>query len=134
IVIQFRRAPLMFLREQVGPQQQANRLTIHIQPDERITLSFQAKRPGPVLELVPVELQFAYNELEGTSAGTGYETLIYDCMIGDSMPFHRADMVEEAWKVVTPILDVWQALPPREFPNYAAGSWGPASAATLIER
>jgi len=130
IVVQFRRVPLRLTAEDSGLQ--PNRLTIHIQPDERITLSFQAKRPGPVLQLVPVELQFAYNELEGDSAGTGYETLIYDCMTGDSMPFHRADMVEEAWKVVTPILDVWKALPPRDFPNYAAGSWGPESAEALI--
>jgi glucose-6-phosphate 1-dehydrogenase len=133
IIIQFRRAPLRLAGEEAGMQ--PNRLTIHIQPDERITLSFQAKRPGPVLELAPVELQFAYNELEGgRTAGTGYETLLYDCMIGDSMPFHRADMVEEAWKVVTPILDVWKALPARDFPNYAAGSWGPKAANTLIER
>jgi len=132
IVIQFRRVPLRLCADDVTMP--PNRLTIHIQPDERITLSFQAKRPGPGLRLAPVELQFAYNELEGRTAGTGYETLIYDCMTGDSMPFHRADMVEEAWKVVTPILDVWKALPPRDFPNYAAGSWGPKSAEALMAR
>jgi glucose-6-phosphate 1-dehydrogenase len=132
IVIQFRRVPLRLCPDDVAMQ--PNRLTIHIQPDERITLSFQAKRPGPGLELAPVELQFAYNELEGQTAGTGYETLIYDCLTGDSMPFHRADMVEEAWKVVTPILDVWKALPPRDFPNYASGSWGPKSAEGLMTR
>jgi glucose-6-phosphate 1-dehydrogenase len=132
IVIQFRRVPLRLCPEDTALP--PNRLTIHIQPDERITLSFQAKRPGPGLDLAPVQLQFAYNELEGHAAGTGYETLLYDCMIGDSMPFHRADMVEEAWKVVTPILDVWRALPPRDFPNYAAGSWGPANAEALLTR
>ncbi len=132
IVIQFRRAPLMFLREQVGPQQRANRLTIHIQPDERITVQFQAKCPGPTIRLAPVEMQFAYSDLDGNSAGTGYETLLYDCMIGDSMLFHRDDMVEEAWKVATPILDVWRALPPRDFPNYEAGTWGPKSSDALI--
>lgn len=132
IVIQFRRVPLRLAPDEAAME--PNRLTIHVQPDERITLSFQAKRPGPVFELAPVELQFAYSDLEGHTAGTGYETLIYDCMIGDSMPFHRADMVEEAWKVVTPILEVWKALPPRDFPNYAAGSWGPKAADSLIER
>jgi glucose-6-phosphate 1-dehydrogenase len=132
IAIQFRRAPLTLLPSESG--QQPNRLVIHIQPDERITLSFQAKMPGPVLQLVPVELQFSYKQLGGDSQATGYETLIYDCMVGDSTQFHRADMVEEAWKVVTPVLDVWQALRPRDFPNYAAGTWGPAAADALLER
>ena len=132
IVIQFRRAPLTLLPGECG--QQPNQLVIHIQPDERITLSFQAKVPGPVLRLAPVELQFSYRDLGEDSGATGYETLIYDCMIGDSTQFHRADMVEEAWKVVTPILDVWQALAPRDFPNYPAGSWGPSAADTLLER
>jgi glucose-6-phosphate 1-dehydrogenase len=132
IVIQFRRAPLTLLPGDRG--QQRNRLIIHVQPDERITLSFQAKMPGPVLQLAPVELEFSYKQLGGDSQATGYETLIYDCMVGDSTQFHRADMVEEAWKVVTPILDVWQALPPRDFPNYAAGTWGPAAADALLER
>jgi len=133
IVIQFRRAPLTLLRDTNG-EQLPNRLTIHIQPDERIALRFQAKIPGPSMRMTPVEMEFAYNDLEGNSPSTGYETLIYDCMIGDSMLFHRADMVEEAWKVVTPILDVWQALPPREFPNYPSGSWGPKSGEELIAR
>ena len=132
VVIQFRRAPLTLLPDECG--QQPNRLTLHIQPDERITLSFQAKRPGPVLRLAPVQLEFAYRDLDGRAAGTGYETLLYDCLIGDPMPFHRADMVEEAWRVVTPVLDVWQALPPREFPNYAAGTWGPKAAEELLAR
>jgi glucose-6-phosphate 1-dehydrogenase len=131
IVIQFRRVPLLLFphgAEQLAP----NRLTVHIQPDERITLRFQAKQPGPAMQLVPVEMEFRYGDLGGDSAATGYETLIYDCMIGDSTLFHRADMVEAAWKVATPILDVWKALPPRDFPNYAAGTWGPAAADDLI--
>jgi len=133
IVIEFRRAPLMFLREQMGPQQRPNRLTINVQPDERINLRFQAKSPGPSMRLAPVEMQFKCSDLEGDQiAGTGYETLLYDCMIGDPILFHRADMVEEAWKVASPILDVWQALRPRDFPNYEAGSWGPKSATELI--
>jgi glucose-6-phosphate 1-dehydrogenase len=132
VVIQFRRAPLTLLPDECG--QQPNRLTLHIQPDERITLSFQAKRPGPVLRLAPVQLEFAYRDLDGRVEGTGYETLLYDCLIGDPMPFHRADMVEEAWRVVTPVLDIWHALPPREFPNYAAGTWGPRAAEDLLTR
>jgi glucose-6-phosphate 1-dehydrogenase len=133
IVVQFRRAPLALLPPEAGPQQ-PNRLTIHIQPDERITLRIEAKRPGPHLRMVPVELQFAYQDLEGDSRSTGYETLLYDCMVGDPMLFHRADMVEAAWTVVMPVLEAWAAAPPRDFPNYAAGSWGPEAADRLLTR
>ncbi|MGH9496360.1 MAG: hypothetical protein ACRD3B_15275, partial [Candidatus Sulfotelmatobacter sp.] len=69
-----------------------------------------------------------------TTPSTGYETLIYDCMMGDPTLFQRADMVEAAWAVVQPILDVWKALPPRDFPNYSAGAWGPAQADELLRR
>ncbi|MCV4714045.1 glucose-6-phosphate dehydrogenase, partial [Escherichia coli] len=65
---------------------------------------------------------------------TGYERLLFDCMIGDATLFQRADMVEASWKIVTPILDVWQAIPARDFPNYSAGSWGPAEADELLAR
>ena len=132
ITIQFRRAPLLLLP--AAQQQAPNRLTIHVQPDERISIHFHAKCPGPVVRVTPVEMSFAYSDLAGESRSTGYETLIYDCMIGDSMLFHRADMIDAAWRVATPILDVWAAEPPTDFPNYAAGTWGPASAEELITR
>jgi glucose-6-phosphate 1-dehydrogenase len=134
IVIQFRRAPLLLLRDTAAEQVQPNRLTIHVQPDERITLRFQAKQPGPAIHLVPVDMEFAYSQLGALGPSTGYETLLYDCMIGDSTLFHRDDMVEAAWQVATPILDVWKALPPRDFPNYPAGTWGPSAADALINR
>jgi len=79
-------------------------------------------------------MNFCYGDLGESVLSTGYETLLYDVMIGDATLFHRADMVEAAWKVATPILDVWGALPPRDFPNYDAGSWGPAAGAKLLER
>ena len=63
---------------------------------------------------------------------TGYETLIYDCMNGDATLFKRADHIELGWDIVQPVLDVWHALPPRDFPNYAAGTWGPAAADLLV--
>ncbi|HXE71970.1 MAG TPA: glucose-6-phosphate dehydrogenase [Candidatus Nitrosotenuis sp.] len=128
ITLQFKRAPLPLLQ---GID--ANLLTIHIQPDERITLYFQAKRPGPRVSLAPVELQFAYNDLEGETVGTGYETLLYDVMVGDASLFHRADMVEAAWRVVTPVLESWAATP-EVFPNYEAGSWGPALSDQMLAR
>jgi len=81
-----------------------------------------------------VEMDFEYADYFGTQPSTGYETLLYDCMIGDATLFQRADNVELGWSVVTPILDVWKALPPRSFPNYAAGTWGPKEAFDLLER
>jgi len=132
VVVQFRRAPLPLLP--TDTMQHANRITISIQPDERIELRFQAKRPGPGLELAQVEMAFTYAELGGDRMSTGYETLLHDAMRGDPMLFLRRDMVEEAWRAVAPILDVWQALRPRDFPNYPAGSWGPKAAEELVAR
>ena len=80
------------------------------------------------MRLANVDMAFRYADLAPTALSTGYETLLYDCMVGDATLFHRSDMVEAAWSVATPILDMWKALPPRDFPNYTAGSWGPSSA------
>ena len=132
IVIQFRRAPLALLPTET--MQHANRLTIQVQPQERIQLRFQAKRPGPGNHLAQVEMAFNYDDLGSDGRATGYETLIHDCMVGNRMLFLRADMVEESWDVLTPVIDLWQALPPRDFPNYAAGSWGPEAAAQMLIR
>jgi glucose-6-phosphate 1-dehydrogenase len=111
-----------------------NRLVIHIQPDEAISLSFSAKIPGPQLRLGTVDMRFAYKDYFGERPSTGYERLLYDCMTGDATLFQRWDMVEAGWSVVGPILDVWKALPPRDFPNYASGSWGPKEADDLMTR
>ena len=134
IVVQFRRAPLTLLRGWDGNAPEANRLVIHVQPDERITLHFHAKCPGPIIRLAPVEMNFAYDQLEGSSHSTGYETLIYDCMIGDQSLFHRDDMVEAAWRIATPVLQQWESDRKAGFPNYAAGSWGPDAGAALLTR
>ena len=133
IVIQFRRPPLMLFDGAVDGIE-PNRLVIHVQPDEGIEIQMKAKRPGPEVALTTVKLNFSYRDFGETTAATGYERLLYDAMVGDTTLFHRADMVEAAWKIATPVLDVWQSLPPREFPNYAAGSNGPADANELIER
>jgi len=132
IVIQFRQAPLPLVPMET--MQHANRLTIQVAPEERIQLRFQAKSPGPGMRLSQVEMAFSYRDLGGDGLATGYETLLHDCMIGERMLFLRADMVEEAWDVLTPVLDLWKALPPRDFPNYAAGSWGPVGADELLAR
>jgi glucose-6-phosphate 1-dehydrogenase len=110
----------------------ANLLVLQTQPEERITLGLAAKVPGPRVRLGNVMMDFNYVDAFGKAPQTGYETLLYDCMNGDQTLFQRADQIEAAWSVVEPILDVWKALPPKEFPNYAAGSWGPPEAQDLL--
>jgi glucose-6-phosphate 1-dehydrogenase len=134
IVIQFRRTPFVLFRNTAVKNVETNRLVIHIQPDEGISLSFGAKVPGAVMRLGLVNMDFDYKSYFGVEHGTGYERLLRDCMVGDATLFQRADMVEAGWNVIQPILDVWHALPPRGFPNYAAGSWGPLEAEELLER
>jgi glucose-6-phosphate 1-dehydrogenase len=81
-----------------------------------------------------VDMDFNYVEHFGKQMSTGYERLLLDCMTGDATLFQRADMVEASWSIVTPILEVWSAVPPRDFPNYPSGSWGPDDADELLRR
>jgi glucose-6-phosphate 1-dehydrogenase len=134
IAIQFKRAPFVLFRNTAVERLMPNRLIMHLQPDEGISLSFGAKIPGAVVRLGTVNMDFRYKDYFGTTPSTGYERLLYDCMLGDATLFQRSDMVESSWNVVAPVLDVWQALPPRKFPNYAAGTWGPAEADEMLER
>jgi glucose-6-phosphate 1-dehydrogenase len=134
ITIQFKRAPFMLFRDTPVDKLITNRLVIHIQPDEGISMHFGAKVPGPVVKLGDVDMDFNYVDYFGKTTSTGYERLLYDCMTGDATLFQRADMVEAAWRVVSPIIDIWNALPARHFPNYASGTWGPKEADELLER
>lgn len=134
VAIQFKKAPFMLFRKTPVHQLTTNRLVLHLQPDEGISLRFGAKVPGPLMRLGPVDMSFKYAETFGSTPSTGYERLLYDCMTGDATLFQRADMVEAGWSVVAPILDVWKALPPRSFPNYAAGTWGPQEADELMSQ
>jgi glucose-6-phosphate 1-dehydrogenase len=134
ITIQFKRAPFILFRKTAVDRLTPNQLILHIQPDEGISLRFDAKVPGPLVRLGAVNMDFRYTDYFGSTPSTGYERLLYDCMIGDATLFQRADMVEAGWSVVDPLLDVWKALPPRQFPNYAAGTWGPKEADALLER
>jgi glucose-6-phosphate 1-dehydrogenase len=133
IAIHFKRMPFELFRNAPFRTLHTNTLVIQIQPVEGISLSFGAKIPGPLLRVGSVEMSFEYSKYFGADAYTGYEVLLYDCMIGDATLFQRADMVEAGWRVVDPVLDVWRALPPRKFPNYASGSWGPAEADQLLQ-
>ena len=133
ITIQFKRTPFEIFRNS-PVHKHSNQLVMQIQPVEGISLSFGAKVPGPVLRVGSVDMSFEYTKYFGADAYTGYEVLIYECMIGDATLFQRADMVEAGWSIVDPILDVWQALPPRRFPNYPSGTWGPADSDELLAR
>lgn len=134
VAIQFRRAPFVLFRDTPVEKLTANSLIIHIQPDEGISLKFGAKVPGAIMNLGTVEMDFNYVDYFGSTPSTGYERLIHDCMIGDATLFQRADMVEAGWSVIQPLIDVWKALPPRSFPNYPAGSWGPKESDDLLAR
>jgi glucose-6-phosphate 1-dehydrogenase len=134
IVVQFKQAPNMMFRDSLLRREQVppNTLVLRIQPNEGIGMSFNAKVPSPIPQISPVEMDFSYSDYFGDGPTTGYETLLYECMNSDPTLFKRADVIETGWELVEPILDVWHALPPRNFPNYAAGSWGPHAAEELI--
>ena len=134
IAIRFKEAPYSLFRNTPVDKLGANWLIIQVQPDEGIRLSFNAKRPGTAMDLDGVALDFKYTDWFKQEPAIGYETLIYDCLIGDATLFQRADQVEGAWKVVQPALDDWAAHAPTDFPNYAAGSPGPAVADDMLRR
>ena len=134
IAIQFKRAPLAMFRHTPVECMQPNWLVLRIQPREGISLQFEAKVPGPRVQLGTVKMDFCYAEYFGQSPSTGYETLLYDCMIGDATLFHRADIVEAGWELVAPILAAWRDGSGAPLSEYASGTWGPADADGLLLR
>ncbi len=135
ITIQFKEAPkLAFPAEVTAESWGSNRLTINIQPAMDIRLSFQAKRPGQVLDLDPVEMVFSFKGAYEGQEPEAYETLLLDVMLGDATLFMRADQVEAAWRAVTPILEHWEGHKLAELPTYAPGSWGPDAAHELLTK
>ncbi|MEM7758863.1 MAG: glucose-6-phosphate dehydrogenase [Cyanobacteria bacterium P01_A01_bin.40] len=134
IAIQFKQPPSLLFRDTPVEQLTSNFLVLRIQPNEGITMQFGAKIPGPTMEMGTVGMNFCYSDYFNSNPTTGYETLIYDCAIGDATLFQRSDNVELGWSVVKPMLDVWQNLPHGNFPNYEAGSWGPIEADQLLTR
>jgi len=133
IAIQFKDVPLRLFRDSAGDPA-PNVLALRIQPDEGIMLRFAAKVPGLGLDVRTVNMDFAYDTSFVVDSPDAYETLILDALLGDASLFTRADEVEAAWAVVTPIIHGWAEMPAPHFPNYAAGSWGPEAADQLIER
>ena len=134
IAIRFHQAPIALFRDVHLERMSPNWMILRIQPDEGIALEFAAKHPGPTVRLNTVSMDFAYESFFKTAPNTGYETLLYDCMIGDATLFQRADNVEGGWQAVQPILDAWAETAPKDFPNYVAGGNGPAAADELLTR
>jgi glucose-6-phosphate 1-dehydrogenase len=132
VLIQFRPVPHQSFPSSAVLDWQPNRLLIRIQPEESIVLRFQAKQPGPAMRLSPVEMRFCYRDAFQATPPEAYETLLLDVILGDATLFMRADQVEAAWSVVTPILEGWESVAPVDFPNYQAGTWGPEAAEALI--
>ena len=133
IVINFKRAPFAMFRDTPVNRLAQNLLVLRIQPDEGASLQFNAKIPGPTIRIDGVRMDFDYKDYFDTAPSTGYETLIYDCMIGDPTLFQRADNIETGWRVVQPILDVWRETG-EGLTWYEAGSEGPDAAAELLAR
>jgi glucose-6-phosphate 1-dehydrogenase len=123
-----------------GETVEPNVLTLRVQPDDGVTLRFEAKVPGaayaltPEIEVTPVDMNFSYNDAFGQASSPAYETLLLDCMLGDATLFTRSDEVEAGWRITDPLLEYWAQNPAEHMPTYAAGSWGPPEADALLEK
>ena len=134
IAITFKTPPIALFRKAGVLGQEPNALILRIQPDEGIALRIGAKEPGPSMRVEPVKMDFRYSEFFGEKTPDAYERLLLDALNGDPTLFARRDEVEAAWELVTAVLDVWRDSPPRDLPNYEAGTWGPEAAMELLAR
>jgi glucose-6-phosphate 1-dehydrogenase len=134
IVIQFKQAPLTLFHGTPVECLTDNDLALNIQPEEGASLRFGAKVPGPAMRIADVEMRFNYGDYFHAVPSNGYETLLYDCMMGDASLFQRADTIELAWAIIQPVLDLWADDRVNRLPQYGAGSDGPAESNALIER
>ncbi|HEX9472420.1 MAG TPA: glucose-6-phosphate dehydrogenase, partial [Bradyrhizobium sp.] len=134
IAIKFKEVPFKMFSCTPVDQLSQNYLVISVEPTEGISLQFNTKVPGPTITIDGVEMKFRYKDYFKAEPSTGYETLIYDCMIGDNILFQRADSVEAGWKAVQPFLDAWKKAGARGLEFYKAGSEGPLGADELLKR
>jgi len=132
IKVHFKRTPQAIFAKTPDDDIEPNVITLRVQPNEGIAMSFAAKQPGSQMKAVPVRMNFAYQDAFGGQAPVAYETLLLDAMRGDPTLFTRGDETENQWRIITPIEEVWQDLPAPQFPNYDAGSDGPEEANRLI--
>lgn len=134
IAIKFKQAPFAMFRDTPVDRLAQNFLVLGIAPGECISLKFNAKIPGPSISLTGVGMTFRYEDYFDAAPSTGYETLLYDCMIGDAILFQRADGIEAGWRVVQPFLDAWRNAGGNGLAAYRAGSEGPSEADALLAR
>jgi glucose-6-phosphate 1-dehydrogenase len=134
VAIKFKRAPFAMFRDTPVEELAENYLVIGVEPTEGIALRFNTKVPGPTIAIDGVEMKFRYKDYFKAEPATGYETLIYDCMIGDNILFQRADSVEAGWRAVQPFLDAWKKAGKSGLARYEPGSEGPNEAETLLKR
>jgi glucose-6-phosphate 1-dehydrogenase len=134
VAIKFRQAPFAMFRETPVDRLSQNFLVMSIQPEECIGLQFNAKVPGPTIAIAGVGMTFKYEDYFDAAPSTGYETLIYDCMVGDAILFQRADGIEAGWRAVQPFLDAWRDRGANGLAIYKAGTEGPSEAESLLAR
>lgn len=134
VAIKFKQAPFAMFRDTSVERLSQNYLVISVEPTEGIALQFNTKVPGPSIAIDGVEMKFNYKDYFKAEPSTGYETLIYDCMIGDNILYQRADSVEAGWRAVQPFLDAWKKAGSEGLQTYKAGSEGPDCADELLKR
>jgi glucose-6-phosphate 1-dehydrogenase len=134
IAVHLKRTPQALFARTPDDEIEPNVIVLRIQPDEGITITFGAKSPGTEMRTGTVHMDFCYRTAFGTRAPSAYETLLLDVMRGDATLFTRRDGVEAQWRLITPIVEAWAKQPPPSFPNYKAGSDGPAAADELVAR
>ncbi len=134
IAIQMRRPPLEIFRRVTPTSVAPNLLIINVQPEEGISVRFEAKLPGTKMQLAPVMMSFRYGTAFGGSVPEAYETLLLDAMLGDPTLFARHDFVERSWELITPVHEQWKKDNAASIPTYEAGEWAPREADELMAR
>jgi glucose-6-phosphate 1-dehydrogenase len=132
IAIQFRKPPLHIFKRASPTPIASNLLIVNVQPDEGISVRFEAKLPGTRMQLAPVMMNFRYGSAFGRAVPEAYETLLLDAMLGDATLFARHDFVEASWALITPVHEAWKASRVGEIPAYEAGEWGPKEADEMM--
>jgi glucose-6-phosphate 1-dehydrogenase len=135
VTIMFKQPPLRLFKNLEGHSDhiEPNFISMRIQPDDGITLRFGAKVPGPSMDISAVDMDFSYADAFGPSSNNGYERLLLDAMLGDATLFAHRDGVEATWSLITPVLENWAKTPVTDFPNYAAGTWGPSASDAMLK-